>query len=1667
MSRRMKSVPATLLAILLPAMMFAQQHPNIQRGFAPDKVYQFGSVESVSVYNGNVNVSIPLGDSYPVGGGFSYSLTLSYNSKAWDYIEQLSSFPDDPKSYTEAFPNLRSNAGMGWSVSLGSLIPPGDASNGGGSGLDWIFETGDGAEHRFFASSNANVEHSRDGSYLRMTRSSLQISPNTFVTIREIESPDGIIHRFHEEGELWRLREIRDRFNNKLSIEYPVTDASTDLRDWLISDTHGRSQRIRFRNEPNVGQLNYQKLIDRVELTGFGGSTSSYQFFYTIASVDRGANASMIGDGSKPIAVPILTSVVLPDGSSYSMDLHRTSAESGEGGQGMISHLTLPTRGKIEWLYQPYPLFDDLCGAPHITKSPGVRSKTHRDAGGAIIARWEYTVSTSDPINSGEVCFDPDSGVNIPRFSPEYLSNTITISAVPVSGSALSVTSKTTHFFSVWPEAPNSPRGYNETDYGLPLMREIDMNGVTNPIGSATGETLFLSSQTCDPLLAGCVPLRSTFVKYEDVGEVGGHGPQKRPKIERTVFHDDADHFIESASSDFDTFGHYRQSLQSSSFGTTRRTRRNFNPGIVFPNAEPWILNTYTEDVTTEGTQSAKTLYCFDSATAFLKGRRVLANGSFASEKDLLTLLTPDGNGNVAAERFFGGDRSLLTTTDACSEMGDGEYRVDHTWSFGSLASSQWRGVSWKSADHDIDPSTGLPSASRDPAGVLTGLLYDTSGRLASVRPSAGNGAWMSYSYTNASPTVPASVTVAETANGSTTSELRRTSFEFDAFGRLEREKRLVPTAAAPAGEQVSRLTRYNGIGWKTAVSEWQSGTPTKFTTFSDFDAFGRAMRVSPPSSVAGSHDVTMQYRGAREIRRTTRIGMSGSSAALTPSTNVEQYDSSGRLVRVIESLTCRTGATPCPDTELGPVTEYSYDVFGNLARVCGDAATGGCTQLRLFTYDGRGFLLSERTPERGVNGNATTEYSLYDSRGNAGRKLTGAVDGPFDLRTAYDSLGRPLSLSSHGGTRVVKEWLYDVHPNGYSRSGAMVRSIRRNNDGAFAGDFVVSEHVQYEGGAGRISRIDTDIAHATAGSRSLFQTWRWTDLGNADEQLYPFFSGMPLLETKNDYTGGVLTRVRNKSGGDYASSIRYHANGLTHEVGHANGMTETIAADSSGMARPKSISFSGASAWSSGDYSYDGAGNVTAIGNTRYAYDSANRLRGWYETFTGGHASHYLGYDLFGNKYDLGFERCGSDPGSGMMHCMQTSVAVPVINAATNHFAGMSHDADGNFIANGTYSYQYDGTSMMTGMSTGSRDFRYVYTADDERIGTYDVSAQTWVWKLRDIGGKPLREFTSSGGTLGFANWSWAKDYVYRGNTILASITPSETQHFHPDHLGTPRLITGASGAQRGRHDYTPFGIETTPTQQNNQLLKFTSHERDHNGPAGSEDRDYLDYMHARYYNPNLGRFLSIDPALDTKKASTNPQMWNRYAYVSNNPMNRIDPDGRCEQAPNSPPCSDLTIQVRAPNVSNWEHIQFIVEETSAELTPFGFVGIGTPEGLWQSYQARQNPEPPAVLGGTVILGPIGSPTGPYVRPSGATTPQQRASVQGKPCSVCGVNDGGKRVAGHKEALVQEHYRTGTIDKAKMRDVNSVRPECPTCSAKEGAQMSRFSRWMKDWFGF
>jgi RHS repeat-associated protein/uncharacterized repeat protein (TIGR01451 family) len=106
----------------------------------------------------------------------------------------------------------------------------------------------------------------------------------------------------------------------------------------------------------------------------------------------------------------------------------------------------------------------------------------------------------------------------------------------------------------------------------------------------------------------------------------------------------------------------------------------------------------------------------------------------------------------------------------------------------------------------------------------------------------------------------------------------------------------------------------------------------------------------------------------------------------------------------------------------------------------------------------------------------------------------------------------------------------------------------------------------------------------------------------------------------------------------------------------------------------------------------------------------------------------------------------------------------------------------------------------------------------------------------------------------------------------------------YHLDHLGTPRILTNHDGSIQSRHHYLPFG-EEVPFNPSTNSRQFTGHERD--------IETGLDYMLARYYGPkNIFRFMAPDPGNDTNLR--NPQTWNKYTYVRNNPLILIDPDGK-----------------------------------------------------------------------------------------------------------------------------------------------------------------------------
>jgi RHS repeat-associated protein len=301
--------------------------------------------------------------------------------------------------------------------------------------------------------------------------------------------------------------------------------------------------------------------------------------------------------------------------------------------------------------------------------------------------------------------------------------------------------------------------------------------------------------------------------------------------------------------------------------------------------------------------------------------------------------------------------------------------------------------------------------------------------------------------------------------------------------------------------------------------------------------------------------------------------------------------------------------------------------------------------------------------------------------------------------------------------------------------------------------------------------------------------------------------------------------------------------------------------------------------------YSYDSSGAIRSIGSDVYTYDLFGRIATG--TVEGPANSQTYTYDPFGNRTGI--------TTSSATGCIG-SCGVPVnVDSGTNHLTSNSaayDDAGGLRMLDGA-AYTYDGVGMMKHATDSGADF--IYSADDERVATARLGV--WNWTIRDSGGAVLREFHSSDGTsAGSSGLAWGEDYIYRYGGMLARQRPPTTtagayttDHFHLDHLGTPRLMTDVSGTRIGVHSYFPFGAELglNPVEPAHDAKKFTGHERDSFGTGND-----LDYMHARFYNSLAGRLLSPDPVLGQHGS---PQTWNRYTYVANSPLSRTDPSGRC----------------------------------------------------------------------------------------------------------------------------------------------------------------------------
>jgi RHS repeat-associated protein len=131
-----------------------------------------------------------------------------------------------------------------------------------------------------------------------------------------------------------------------------------------------------------------------------------------------------------------------------------------------------------------------------------------------------------------------------------------------------------------------------------------------------------------------------------------------------------------------------------------------------------------------------------------------------------------------------------------------------------------------------------------------------------------------------------------------------------------------------------------------------------------------------------------------------------------------------------------------------------------------------------------------------------------------------------------------------------------------------------------------------------------------------------------------------------------------------------------------------------------------------------------------------------------------------------------------------------------------------------------------------------------------------------------------------------------------------SGTQWLTTDHLGSTRLVTDQSGNVAKTFDYLPFGEEIGGTSSTGPTQRFTGQERD--------TESGLDNFKARYVSAPQGRFQSPDPLGMFVADPSNPQSWNLYAYVMNNPLKYKDPTGLAVENPRQTEQFDIFIRPR-----------------------------------------------------------------------------------------------------------------------------------------------------------
>jgi len=188
------------------------------------------------------------------------------------------------------------------------------------------------------------------------------------------------------------------------------------------------------------------------------------------------------------------------------------------------------------------------------------------------------------------------------------------------------------------------------------------------------------------------------------------------------------------------------------------------------------------------------------------------------------------------------------------------------------------------------------------------------------------------------------------------------------------------------------------------------------------------------------------------------------------------------------------------------------------------------------------------------------------------------------------------------------------------------------------------------------------------------------------------------------------------------------------------------------------------------------------------------------------------------------------------------------------------------------TYNLYYDGENRMVKVMKGTTPIA-AYSYDGDGLRVRQVLTATGATTTAFV----KNYYEQSGTTI--------TKYYYAGSQRVAVRTGTDVRYLFGDHLGSTSVSADVSGGSVTRQLYKAWG-ETRYSSGLPTKYQYT-------GQYSNTSDFGLMFYNARWYDPYLNRWTSPDSIIPDQY---NPQSWDRYAYVRNNPINRVDPSGHVD---------------------------------------------------------------------------------------------------------------------------------------------------------------------------